>query len=140
MSNLMHTHAMLLSLQLASVFKYVDDVGIHRETYNNFHSIEGEHGDIITVAHRETTRKGKSQVDAIVNSERNGFRFRQLYNYGILLEIEISYLTSSGEYKSLLEAIHNKLEEDTYIAELMIDFEYSIAIFTEYVASNVNRM
>lgn len=137
MSRFQHTHAMLLAMQLASVFKHVDDLGVHRETYNSFAALEGEHGDIITLRYEEGARKGRNYVDALVNSDRNGFRFRQRYNFGILLELEVSYLHSDGEYRSLLEAIKSQTEEESYLTELMIDFEYCISIFTEHVASNL---
>lgn len=139
MSSLTYTHAMLLSMQLASVFKYVADSGIHRESYNKFTTLEGEHGDIIKVEFL-AAHKGRSTVDAYVNSDRNGFRFRQHFNYGILLELEVGYLNSDGVYKSILEAVHNKSEDDAYLTELMIDFEYAISIFTEHVAVNVDIM
>jgi hypothetical protein len=131
---------MLLAMQLASVFKHVDDLGKHRESYNKFTSLEGEHGDIINLHYEETNRKGRAYVDAIVNSERNGFRFRQHYNFGILLELEITYLDESGNYSSLLDVVKNQTIESTHISELMIEFEYCISIFTEHVASNlINR-
>lgn len=138
MSGQQHTHAMLLSLQLASIFKYVDDLGTHREKYNSFTTLESEHMDIVTMRYEEGLRKGRNYVDALVNSDRNSFRFRQKFNFGILLELEVSYLNSEGEFVSLLDAIKSESEDELYISELMIDFEYCISILTEYVASNLN--
>lgn len=137
MSSTQYTHAMLLALQLASVFKHVDDLGVHREKFSGFTQIEGEHGDVITTQYIEGSRKGRNYVEAIVNAERNGFRFRQQYNFGILLELEVCYLHSNGDYRSLLEAIKYGAEEDADLTELMIDFEYCISIFTEHVANNL---
>jgi len=139
MSKQQHTHAMLLAMQLASVFKHVDDLGIRREAYQNFTQLEGENDDIIRLSYDEGTRKGRSYVEAIINTDRNGFRFRQRYNFGILLELEIDYLHSEGGYRSLLEAIKEVTESESYLTELMIDFEYCISLFTEHVASNINQ-
>ncbi len=137
MSSTQLTHATLLALQLASVFKHVDDLGIHREKFNGFTQVEGEHGDVITTQYLEGSRKGRNYVEAMVNSDRNGFRFRQQYNFGILLELEVSYLHENGDYRSMLDAIRNQSEEESYLTELMIDFEYCISIFTEHVAQNI---
>lgn len=139
MSSVQHTHAMLLAMQLASVFKHVDDLGYHRESYGSFTTLEGEHGDIITLRYEETPRKGRTHVDAFVNSDRNGFRFRQHYNFGILLELEICYLDEDGQYVSLLSALEQRTAEEAYLSELMIEFEYCISIFTEHVASNLTK-
>lgn len=137
MSSVQHTHAMLLAMQLASVFKHVNDLGYHRESYSKFTSIEGEDGDIISITYEETYRKGRAYVEAIVNSDQHGYRFRQNFNFGILLELEVCYLNSEGNYVSLLDAIKKETEETNYLRELLIDFEYCISIFTEHVASNL---
>ncbi|ABY63189.1 hypothetical protein ST201phi2-1p364 [Pseudomonas phage 201phi2-1] len=139
MSKQQYTHAMLLAMQLASVFKHVDDLGIRRETYQNFTQLEGEHDDIIRISYDEGTRKGRSYVEAIVNSDRNSFRFRQRFNFGILLELEIDYLHSEGGYRSLLETIKDDTIDAGYRTELIFDFEYCISLFTEHVASNLNK-
>lgn len=138
MSSLQHTHAMLLSLQLASIFKHVADLGVHRESYGNFQMLEGEHGDIVTFVYGEGGRKGRSYVDAFVNTEENGFRFRQHYNFGLLLELSVSYLHADGEYLPLFDAIIEQSGGEAYIKELMIDYEYAISILTEHVARSLD--
>lgn len=132
-----YTHAMLLSLQLASIFKYIADLGIHRKTYNQFYSLESENGDIIKVSHSDTDIKGRTKVDVIIN---NKFKFSQFFNYGVLLELEVNYLTEGNEYRSLLDTIKNETNDTSYLIELIIDLEYSISIFTEYVANNISRL
>lgn len=132
-----HTHAMLLALQLASVFKYVADAGHHREIYKSFQPLDD---DIITFTYNDQgTRKGRVSVDVLVRTEQNTFMFRQWFNFGILLELELLYCPSEGVTYSLMANFLDSDDSDSEVSGRMIDFEYAISILTEHVAKQLNR-
>lgn len=137
MSKTTHTHAMLLAVQLASIFKHVDDLGHHRESYRTFEPLEE---DVITFNYDDATgRKGRSALDIIVRTERNVFRFRQLYNFGLLLELEITFQDSTDQFVPFLPDVLASADDETDILDRMIDFEYGISILTEHVAKQLTR-
>lgn len=137
MSKHTHTHAMLLALQLASVFKYVADAGHHREIYKSFHPLEG---DVITFTYNDQgNRKGRVSVDILVKTEHNTFVFKQWYNFGLLLELELLYYRADGSTDYLMANFLESDDSDSEMSGRMIDFEYAISILTEHVATQLNR-
>lgn len=134
MSRLMHTQAMLLAMQLASVFKYVNDSGFHREAYRTFDQLISESGPKISFNYVEHSKKGRASVDVTLITEQNHFTFRQWFNYGILLELEIKYVDSKGDAQSLLSMLLDTDDTDNYSQGVLIDFEYAISIYTEHVS------
>lgn len=127
---------MLLAVQLASIFKHIDDLGFHREAYKTFNPLD----DFITFDYSESsTRKGRGILDVVVRTDRNVFQFRQLYNFGLLLELEISYQSNADKFVPFLPEILDSDDSDADMLDRMIDFEYCISILTEHVAKQLNR-
>lgn len=138
MSKLTHTHAMLLATQLASVFKYVNDLGHHREAFTTFEDLPPSDGPGVTFKYVEHPKKGRSSVDVHIVTEKHRFYISQWFNYGILLELEVNYQNRSGSSQSLLTYLLDA-EEDEYTQGLIYDFEYGVSIFTEHMAHVLSK-
>lgn len=141
MNTSMKIHVELLQRQVAELFRAVNDRAIHRNRYNDFKPMVLDGQPVIEFSHTLPEKSnGRSYADIHVKTEACDFWFRQWFNFGVLLNMEILYRYPTGPTHILNVTLDQITDDPSEQHKILIDFEYALSMATESVATNLTNL